>query len=72
MLRLPILRGKEDISRNLLFKVFLPTRLGNYCSLIIFSHISKFSIVLGVVLVRKKVFLELLQYSTHKCFGGRF
>ena len=56
MLSPPILRGKEDISRNWVFKVSLPTRLGNNCSLIILSHISKFSIVLGVVLARNESF----------------
>ena len=34
----------------------LPTRLVIKCSLIIFSYISKFSIVLGVVLVRNEIF----------------
>ena len=38
----------------------LPTRLGINCSLIVFSNISKFSIVLGVVLVRNERFLEIL------------
>ena len=52
----PILRGKEDISRNWGFKVSLPTRLGNNCSLIIFLHIFEFSIVLGVVLLRNESF----------------
>ena len=52
----PILKGKEDISRNCGFKVSLLIRLGNNCSLIIFSHISKFSIVLGVVLARNESF----------------
>ena len=56
MLSPPILRGKEEISRNWGFKVSLPTRLGNNCSSIIFSHISKFSIVLGVVLARTESF----------------
>ena len=53
MLSPPILRGKENISRNWGFKVSLPARLGNNCSLIIFSHISKFSIEMNA-------FLELL------------
>ena len=52
MLRSPISRAKEIISRNWGFNVSLPTRLGIKCSLIIFSHISNFSIVVGVVLVR--------------------
>ena len=52
----PILRGKEDISRNGGFKVSLPTLLGNNCSLINFSHISNFFIVLGVVLARNESF----------------
>ena len=56
MLRPPILRGKEDTSLNWGFNVSLPIRLGINCSLILFSHISKFSIVLGVVLVRNKSF----------------
>ena len=56
MLRPPTLRGKEDISRNWGFNVFLPARLGSNCSLIIFSNISKLSIVLGVVLVRNESF----------------
>ena len=56
MLSPPISRGKEDISRNWVFKVPLPTRLGNNCSSIIFSHASKFSIVLGVVLARNESF----------------
>ena len=51
MLRPPILRGKEDISRNWAFYMSLPIRSGINCSLIIFSHISKFSIVWGVVLI---------------------
>ena len=59
MLSPPILRGKKDISRNWVFKVSLPTRLDNNFSLIIISHISKFSIVLGVVLARNEAFLEL-------------
>ena len=45
MLSPPILRGTEDISRNWGFKV--STRLGNNCSLIIFSHISKFLLILS-------------------------
>ena len=49
-------KGKEDTSRNCGFKVSSPTRLGNNCSLIIFSYISKFSIVLGVVLARNESF----------------
>ena len=44
MLSTPILRGKEDISRNWRFKVSLPTSLGNNCSLIKFSHISEISV----------------------------
>ena len=56
MLSPPILRGKEDISGNWGFKVSLPNMLGNNCSLIIFSHISKYSIVLGVVLARNESF----------------
>ena len=48
--------GKEDISRNWGFKVSLSTRLGNNCTLRIFSHFSKFSIVLGVVLARNESF----------------
>ena len=56
MLRPPTLRGKEDISRIWGFNVFLPARLGSNCSLIIFSNISKLSIVLGVVLVRNESF----------------
>ena len=56
MLSPRIFRGKEDISRNWGFKVSLPTRLGNNCSLILFSHIIKFSIVLGVVLARNESF----------------
>ena len=56
MLSPPILRGKEDISRNWGFKVSLPTRLGNNCSLIICSQIFEFSIVLGVVLLRNESF----------------
>ena len=45
-------KGKEDISRNWWFNAILPTRIGFSCSLIIFSHVSKFSILFGVVLVR--------------------
>ena len=56
MLSPPILRGKEDISRNWGFKVSLPTRLDNNYSLIKFSHISKFSIVLGDFLARNESF----------------
>ena len=56
MLSPSVLRGKEDISRNWVFKVSLPTRLGNNWSLTIFSHILKFSIVLGVVLARNESF----------------
>ena len=56
MLRPPILRGKEDISRNWGFNVSLQTRLCINCSLIIFSHNSMFSVLLGVVLVRNKSF----------------
>ena len=37
MLKPPILKGKEDISRDWGFKMSLPTRLGISCSLIIFS-----------------------------------
>ena len=72
MLSLTILRGKEDISWNWGFEVSLPTRLGNNCSLMIFSHISKFSIVLDVVVARNERFSLILCYSRHKIFGGRF
>ena len=52
----PILRVKEDISRNWGLKVSLPTMLGINCSLIVFSFISMFSIVLGAILVRNESF----------------
>ena len=37
MLKPPILKGKEDISRDGGFNMSLPTRLGFSCSRIIFS-----------------------------------
>ena len=49
-----------------------PTRLGISCSLIIVSDVSNLFIVRGDVLVKMKDFLELLLYSKHKRFGGRF
>ena len=52
----PMLRVKEDISRNWGLKVSLPTMLGINCSLIVFSFISMFSIVLGAILVRNESF----------------
>ena len=55
MLKLPILRGKENISRIWGFNVS-PTTLGIACSLIIFCNISKFYILLGVVLIRNEGF----------------
>ena len=49
-------KGQGRYLTELGFNVSLPIRLGINCSLIIFSHISKFSIVLGVVLVRNERF----------------
>ena len=69
MLRPPILRGKEDKSGNWGFNVSLPIRLGISCSLIKISHVSKFSIVLGVVLLKNEAFLDPLHYSRQTFWG---
>ena len=53
---LSVLIVKEVVSRNWGLNLSLPTGLGISCSLIISLHISKFSILLGVVLIRNENF----------------